>query len=187
MWNSSTSHECLQRKILCLFCFVIYLPRDIKVHLPSTAKFLIPGAMPAKAWSQKACCLGIRSAYLKSVLCRWDATRHGSNLAISFIPLGLVLGLIGTFTDSLLGAICQYTGYSTQLGRVSSRKILHRPSRSMLLSDLAARMLMLLLGSKEMSMKEKLYSADVHMNLQYFCRWWAKQGQVSSTYLVKLC
>ena len=52
------------------------------------------------------------------VCCRWDKSGADSGLSVSLVPLGLLLGLIGTFIDSILGALCQYTGYSPELGRV---------------------------------------------------------------------
>ena len=68
------------------------------------------------------------------MLCRWDGTRQSSSLELSFIPLGLILGLIGTFLDSLLGATCQYTGFDSQLGRVSIEETAQEPSPSALSS-----------------------------------------------------
>ena len=53
-----------------------------------------------------------------ATFCRWDGTSLNSSLGVNLVLLGLILGLIGTFLDSLLGATCQYTGYSSQLGRV---------------------------------------------------------------------
>jgi hypothetical protein len=49
---------------------------------------------------------------------RIDGMGEQNGLQFSLIPLAILLGLLGTLLDSLLGATCQYTGYSPQLGKV---------------------------------------------------------------------
>ena len=54
----------------------------------------------------------------------WDNTNRSSGLSLSLLPLGALLGLLGTLLDSLLGGLFQYTGYSSKLGRVSVLSLL---------------------------------------------------------------
>ena len=48
---------------------------------------------------------------------RADRTGGESGLHVSLVPVGILLGLLGTLLDSLVGATCQYTGYSPKLGK----------------------------------------------------------------------
>lgn len=49
---------------------------------------------------------------------RVDGTGENSGLHVSLVPVAVLLGLVGTLLDSVLGATCQYTGYSPKLGKV---------------------------------------------------------------------